>query len=120
MIQIHSSAKISPLADIENSIKGSSILIGENTQVDSFVKVKAAGGGGDFIVGSNCYINSGCLFYLGNGIKIGNNVLIAGNVTFAPVNHEYKDGKALILNQGFKPSKGGIVVEDDVWIGSNC
>lgn len=120
MIQIHSSARISPLADIENSIKGSKIIIGEDTQVDSFVKIKAAGGMGDLVVGNNSYINSGCVFYLGNGIKIGNNVLIAANVTFAAVNHEYKDGKTLIINQGFKSSKGGIIIEDDVWIGSNC
>lgn len=120
MIHIHNTAKISPLADIENSMKGSNIIIGENTQIDSFVKIKASGGIGDFLVGNNCYINSGCLFYLGNGINIGNNVLVAGNTTFAPTNHEYKNGKTLICKQGFKPSKGGIIIEDDVWIGSNC
>ena len=25
-----------------------------------------------------------------------------------------------IAQQGFQPSRGGIVVEDDVWIGANC
>jgi len=120
MIRIHSSSKISPLADIENSVKGSNVIVGENSQIDSFVKIKAAGGDGDLIIGKNSYLNSGCVLYLGNGIKIGDDVLIAGNTVFAPTNHEYKDGNILICKQGFKMSKGGIIVEDDVWIGSNC
>ena len=59
-------------------------------------------------------------FYTGNGVRIGNNVLISANCTFAPVNHSYEKRNLLIQNQGFKKSKGGIIVEDDVWIGSNC
>lgn len=65
-------------------------------------------------------MNSGCVLYTGNGITIGNHVAIAANCTFAPVNHEYRDGSRLIREQGFMPSKGGIVIEDDVWIGANC
>jgi len=47
-------------------------------------------------------------------------VLIAANCTLAPVNHNYSDKTTSIREQGFAPSKGGIVVDDDVWIGSNC
>ena len=32
----------------------------------------------------------------------------------------YADRSRLIREQGFLPSKGGIVIEDDVWIGANC
>ena len=45
---------------------------------------------------------------------------IAANCTFAPTNHAYRDRSRPIREQGFLPSKGGIVVEDDVWIGANC
>ncbi len=45
---------------------------------------------------------------------------IAANTTFAPVNHAYRDRARLIAEQGFQPSRGGIVIEDDVWIGANC
>lgn len=119
-IEIACNARVSPFADIEDSIRGSRIVIGDHSVIDSFVKVKPAGGKGDLIVGSYVNINSGCVLYLGNGIRIGNYVAIAANCTFAPVNHAYRDKSRRIREQGFLPSKGGIVIEDDVWIGANC
>lgn len=120
MITIHPQARVSHLADIEDSVRGTRIDIGAHTVVDSFVKIKPAGGSGDVIVGEWCVINTGCVLYTGNGIHIGNQVAIAANCTFAPVNHAYQDRNRPIREQGFLPSKGGIVVEDDVWIGANC
>jgi virginiamycin A acetyltransferase len=120
VIQIDPSAKVSNMADIEDSILGSRIMIGAQSVIDSFVKVKPAGGLGDLVVGEHVVINSGCVFYTGNGIRIGNHVAIAANCTFAPVNHAYSERDSLIQNQGFLPSRGGIVIEDDVWIGANC
>ena len=120
MIEIHPSARISPLADIEDSVRGTRIIIGANSMIDSFVKIKPAGGMGDVILGEYVMINSGCVLYTGNGIKIGNDVAIAANCTFAPVNHEFSERDTLIRQQGFRPSKGGIVVGNDVWIGANC
>lgn len=120
MIEIHPSARVSPLADIEDSIRGTRILIGKDSVIDSFVKIKPAGGNGDVHVGEQVVINSGCVMYTGNGIRIGNQVSIAANCTFAPVDHEFRDRKRPIQQQGFRPSKGGILIEDDVWVGANC
>lgn len=120
MIVIHETARVSPLADIEDSTRGTHIEIGAHSVVDSFVKIKPAGGTGDLIVGEYVFINSGCVLYTGQGIRIGNSVAIAANCTFAPVNHAYKDASRLIREQGFLPGKGGILIEDDVWIGANC
>ncbi|NOT13873.1 MAG: acyltransferase [Methylococcaceae bacterium] len=120
MIDLHPTSKISPHADIEDSVRGSRIAIGAYSVIDSFVKVKPAGGFGDLLIGEYTVINSGTVLYTGNGIHIGNNVAIAANCTFAPVNHEYKKKDTLIRVQGFRPSKGGIFIEDDVWIGANC
>lgn len=120
MIVIHPTARISSQVDIEDSVRGTCIRIGVNSSIDSFVKIKPAGGSGDLIIGDNTVVNSGCVFYSGNGITIGNHVSIAANCTFAPVNHEYKSKDILIQKQGFRPSKGGISIEDDVWIGANC
>ncbi len=108
------------MVDIEDSVKGSTFSLGSESVMDSFVKVKFAGGSGDIVIGSSVYINSGCVLYSGNGITIGNNVSVAANVVFAPVNHQYKDKNKLIQHQGFCESKGGIVIEDDVWIGAGC
>lgn len=120
MINLHPNSKISPMADIEDSVRGTLINIGDGSVIDSFVKIKPAGGVGNVDIGNFVTINSGCVLYTGNGIKIGNHVAIAANCTFAPVNHAYEDRSRLIREQGFKPSKGGIIVEDDVWIGANC
>jgi virginiamycin A acetyltransferase len=120
MIKIHASATVSDLADIEPSTKGSMITIEADSVIDSFVKIKSAGGLGSISIGKRCYINSGCVLYSGNGISIANDVLIAANCTLAPVNHAFRDRHRLIREQGFSESRGGIVIEDDVWIGANC
>lgn len=120
MIEIHPTAKISNLTDIEDSVRGTRIIISENVVIDSFVKIKPTGGTGDLVIGSQSVINSGCVLYTGNGIKIGQGVAIAANCTFAPVNHEYIHRNIPIRAQGFRPSKGGITIGDDVWIGANC
>ncbi|BCX12099.1 MAG: acetyltransferase [Thermosynechococcus sp.] len=120
MLVIHPTATISPLADVEDSVRGTLISIGARSVIDAFVKIKPAGGTGHLRIGEDCIINSGCVLYTGNGITMGNSVLVAANCTFAPVNHQYQRRDLLIRQQGFCPSKGGIVVEDDVWIGANC
>lgn len=119
MIELHPTAKVSPQADIEDSIRGSRLIVGAHSVIDSFVKVKPAGGAGNLLIGEHTVINSGTVIYTGNGICIGDYVAIAANCTLAPVNHEYKKRDVLIRKQGFRPSKGGIVIEDDVWIGAN-
>lgn len=120
MLIISPDSHISKLADIEDSVRGSRIVIEEGVMIDSFVKIKPVGGTGDVHIGKNSFINSGVVIYSGNGITIGQDVLIAANCTFAPVNHEFRARDKKIVEQRFQPSRGGIVVEDDVWIGANC
>lgn len=119
MISISKNAFVSKLADIEDSVKGSKIIINDGTRIDSFVKIKPAGGSGDVCIGRDCYINSGVVIYTGNGVTIGDGVLIAANCTLAPVNHQYKSKDKKVSEQRFMQSKGGIIIEDDVWIGAN-
>jgi virginiamycin A acetyltransferase len=120
LITVHPTAQVSHLADLERSQRGSRLVVGAESKIESFVKIKPAGGLGDVLIGERCYINSGCVLYSGNGISIGNDVLIAANCTLAPVNHAFHDRDRLIREQGFGQSRGGIVIEDDVWIGANC
>lgn len=118
MIEIHPTAFVSSLADLESSSKGSRVVIGLNVYIDSFVKFKAAGGSGDILIGAGTQINSGCVLYIGNGISIGENVSIAANCVLAPTNHNYESSARYIQSQGFKKSKGGIQIGNDVWIGA--
>lgn len=120
MLEISPQARVSSLADIEDSTRGTRIVIEDGAVVDAFVKIKPVGGTGDVRIGRNSYINSGVVIYSGNGVTIGEGVLVAANCTFAPVNHEYRSRDKTIMEQRFQPSRGGIVIEDDVWIGANC
>jgi virginiamycin A acetyltransferase len=125
MLSISATAKISKFADIEDSSRGSKIIINDNVTIDSFVKIKPAGGMGDLIIGANSVINPGVSIYTGNGITIGQNVMIAANCVFSPTSHEFRSRDTLIREQGFIPpspllgGRIGIIVEDDVWIGAN-
>ena len=111
-------AQISDLADITPSSKGSKVSIGENVFVDSFVRIRSVGGVGDIVISDNCFINSGTVIFSGNGVSLGKWVLVGPNCTIAPANHAFGDPSTLIRFQGFAPSKGGIIVEDNVWIGA--
>ncbi|HZW24577.1 MAG TPA: DapH/DapD/GlmU-related protein [Gallionella sp.] len=119
MLIISPNARISPFADIEDSTRGTRIVVEDGAMIDSFVKIKPAGGTGDVRIGRNSYINSGVVIYSGNGIQIGEDVLIAANCTLAPVDHEFHSRDRKIVEQRFRPGKGGILIEDDVWIGAN-
>lgn len=114
----NSKATISELALIDISTRGTNTYIGDHSNIDAFVRIKHVGGSGDVVIGSGTYINSGTVIYSGNGVTIGNNVLIGPNCNIAPVNHEYKNKNKSIHEQGFMPSRGGIKIEDDVWIGA--
>jgi virginiamycin A acetyltransferase len=118
--QIDPTAQISRLADLEPSVRGSRLLIGARSSIDAFVKIKFAGGAGDIVIGDDCRINSSCVLYGGHGLRFGNEVLVAAGCIFVPANHAVADISRSIRVQGHLPSKGGVVIEDDVWIGANC
>lgn len=120
MNEISVAAKISPLADIERSSRGNKVCIGDNVTIDSFVKIKFAGGDGDVVLAASVYLNSGVVIYSGNGVYIGEGTLVAANTTFAATNHEYRARDKTVIAQRFMASKGGIRVAADCWIGANC
>jgi virginiamycin A acetyltransferase len=115
---IDSTAKISAFAIIDVSTRGTDTHIGANSVVDDFVKIKHVGGQGNIKIGQHVYINSGTVLYSGNGIAIGDNVLIGPNCSLVPVNHNFKEMEMPIRLQGFAPSKGGIIIENNVWLGA--
>ncbi len=118
MLKISSKARVSQLADIEESVRGTNIIIEDDVVIDSFVKIKPVGGKGDIVIGKSCYINSGCVLYSGNGITIGEYVLIGPNSTLVPINHRFYIKSQKIIDQRFSRSRGGIIIESDVWVGA--
>ncbi len=117
---IDPTAQISRLADLEPSVRGSRLVVGPRSSIDAFVKIKFAGGAGDIVIGADCRINSSCVIYGGHGVTLGDEVLVAAGCIFVPANHAVADVSRSIRVQGHLPSKGGVVIEDDVWIGANC
>lgn len=117
---VHPSASVSRDARIYPSVRGSRIRIGAYSFVYDFVVIKAVGGAGDIDIGEHCYINANTTIYSGSGVKIGNYVLIAPGCVISPANHSFERVDIPIRHQGFMPSRGGVVIEDDAWVGANC
>ncbi len=120
IVDAHPDAFISDKADIEHSPRGTRLVVGARSVIDSFVKIKPAGGAGEVVIGADCNINSGCVIYTGNGVMIGDGVAVAAGCIFAPTNHAFGKRGQTIREQRFLPSRGGITIEDDVWIGAGC
>lgn len=117
---IHPTASVSTDARIHPSTRGTRIRIGAHTFVYDFVVIKAVGGTEDIEIGEHCYINAHTTIYSGTGVKFGNYVLIAPGCVIAPTNHAFDRTDVPIRHQGFMLSRGGVVIEDDVWVGANC
>lgn len=70
-------------------------------------------------IGDHCWIGIRNSFACINSIEIGNNVLLAGYVHITDHSHGYEDITKPINGQPLI-SKGGVVVEDDCWLGFGC
>ena len=90
------------------------IEIGKNTSIKQYAYLGSRGG---FIkIGNNCSVNPYCVFLGYGGITIGNNVRIAATTSVIAFNHNYMDKNVPVIEQG--NNWKGVVIEDDVWIGT--
>lgn len=119
-LEVHPEAVIDPDARIYPSVRGTRMVIGARSRVDAFAILRAVGGMGDIVIGQDCFIGPSCILYSGNGIQLGNDVIIAPHVSIVPTNHAADRRDTPMRLQRFAPSKGGVVVEDDVWIGTHA
>jgi len=119
-LEVDPTAVVSADARIHPSSRGSRIKIGAHTYIFEFVILRAVGGSGDLVIGEHCYINPSTTIYSGSGVTIGDYVLIGPGCVIAPANHAFSRLDIPIRNQGFMPSRGGVFIDTDVWIGANC
>lgn len=102
---------------IINTNRGGNIKIGNKNEILYGVCLMSYGG--TIKIGDRCSINPYTVIYgYGKGTIIGNDVLIAGHCLIVPVSHEYEDLEKPINAQGYTTK--GIIIEDNVWIGSGC
>lgn len=74
------------------------------------------GSGGSLQIGANSHIHPKCqIMAYKSKIQIGDEVQVAPNCAFYPYDHGVKPG-TLIQKQPLS-SKGGIIIDDDVWLG---
>jgi virginiamycin A acetyltransferase len=117
-VEIHPSAFVSPDARVHGSVRGTRIVVGARCQIYDFVVMRAVGGDGDIVLGADCFLNPHCVLYSGNGITLGAHVLLGPHCSIVPANHAFDRLDVPIRHQGFMASRGGVVIEDDVWIGA--
>lgn len=73
---------------------------------------------GELQIGDNCDVNTNVQFGASSGrLIIGNNVMIAANVVIRAANHGMARELPMMAQP---PRRGEVIIEDDVWIGSNA
>ena len=114
---IHSSSIISPTVKIGENVQiDPNVVIEDNVTIGKNVRI-----GAGTSIGRNTTINKGCIIYsnvsIYHDVKIGTDCIIdSGSVIGA-------DGFGLVEDNNIHhkiPHIGGVVLEDSVWIGSNC
>jgi acetyltransferase-like isoleucine patch superfamily enzyme len=97
------------------------VKFGGHTSIDRNLWLHCGGTSGDcrrgyFEIGEFSFIGCNAVIGAGGGIRIGNHVLIGQCVNMHSENHRFSDILKPIDNQGL--SHKGIVIEDNVWVGS--
>lgn len=98
---------------------GKGIVIGKHSYflpLDNFAGKKYSP---KVIIGDGCWIGIRNSFAAIESIEIGNNVLFAGYVHLTDHSHGYEDIDIPIPKQPLI-TKGGIVIEDQCWLGFGC
>lgn len=91
------------------------VRIGDDVYINRECIIET-GDGGSLNIGSRTTIQPGCQFSCYKGsLTIGEDVQIAPRCAFYPYNHEMAAGES-IKSQPLV-TKGGILIEDDVWLG---
>ncbi|MES2239797.1 MAG: acyltransferase [Bacteroidota bacterium] len=114
-ISIDPSVKIYPNV-VLNTDYGGTISIGKNCELLYGVLLMTYGG--NIKIGNSCSVNPYTVLYGHGNLTIGDNVLIAGHVLIIPANHKFDNINIPINCQGLKMK--GIVIKNNVWIGSGC
>lgn len=97
------------------------VRIGNNTSIDRNLWLHCGGNldnysHGFFEIGDYSFIGCNGVMGAGGGIRIGNHVLIGQGVNIHAESHRFSDRHLRIDQQGV--SYQGVVIEDDVWVGS--
>ncbi len=93
------------------------IHLGRGVTVGRGVVIAAPATAASVRVGDRSQLNPYVVIY--GHVQVGRNAMIAPHVMLAGGGHKYQRNDIPMRDQG-SSCKGGIVIEDDVWIGANC
>lgn len=89
--------------------------LGDHVSIHRGTKIHL-GRGGRLEIGDDTHVQNDCQFTAFGSIRIGSKVQIAPRCAFYPYDHSFDRTDIPIQDQPLK-SRGGIVVEDDAWLG---
>lgn len=112
-LAITQGVKIDPRAFIA---RGGPVILGAGTIVRAGSMLLPSGG--SITIGAHSSVNQYVVMNGMGGIRIGDNVMIAAFCSMFAANHII-DRTDIPMRQQGMVSKGGIVVEDDVWLGTH-
>ena len=113
-LQVGRNVEIDPRAFIA---RGGRVTLGEGTVIRAGVMLLPSSG--SISIGNKTSINQYTVINGQGGVTIGNSVMVAAFVAMFAANHNFDDPALPILEQGTS-TKGGIKIEDDVWIGTHA
>lgn len=113
-LRIGRNVKIDPRAFIA---RGGPVTIGENSLIRAGSMILPSGGFID--IGERTSLNQYVVINGYGGVQIGNDVMIAAFCSLFTSNHKFSRIDVPMRQQGLL-TKGGIVIEDDVWVGTHC
>ena len=96
------------------------VRIGDHVRLREHVWIQATSAldhpGVGLSIEEETYVGPRCMLGAGGGIAIGRRVTMGAAVHVLAENHQFRDADRPISDQGV--TRHGIVIEDDVWIGS--
>lgn len=113
-VRVHPTAWVSRRSVLRTN-GGGSITVGARCEIHDYAMILTYGG--DVALGEDCSVNPFSIIYGHGGTRIGSGVRIAAHTVIIPANHLRSRERAGVL-EGMHAQ--GIVIEDNVWIGSGC
>ena len=102
---------LSAQGDENSAIRlGNQVLLGRGTVLSTR--------NGTIEIGDFSNIGAGCRIGTTTRVKLGKHVLLAANCYIGGAQHRFDRLDIPIMRQGYD-SKGGVVIEDDVWLGTD-
>ncbi len=119
--RLHVGASVTLEDDVKiDALSSEGVWLGDNVSIGRFSVIECTGVithlGKGFRMGRNSNLGDYSFVGAAGGVTIGENVLIGQGVRFHSENHVFQRRDVPIKEQGV--THAGIVVEDDVWLGS--